>query len=207
MKKKDLKGPAISAAIGATFFAVPFCFLNVALLPSIGIAAAAFGAGNLLFSGSDKEEVIGEDDSLSFDGKIKKARSQADKLYAMKSRVEDDELIANIDEIRNTAIKIIDAVEKNPGKMDKLSTFFNYYLPVMVKIIEKYDEIENQRLDSEDSEKLLNHTKNIVKKLNVEFKKELGKLFEREIIDAEAEVKVLEKMLNSEGFDEIKLKK
>ncbi len=207
MKKKESNGPIISAVLGATFFAIPF-LLNVPMLPSIGIAAAAYGAGNLLFSGNKEEITIGEEnESLSFDDKLRKARDQINQLYVIKTKIEDKELVDNIDEIRSTAVKIVDAVEKNPTKMDKLNTFFNYYLPVTLRIVNQYDEIENQRLNTEESEKMMRHTKNIIKKLNEEFKNDLGKLFESEIIDTEAEVKVLEKMLNSEGFDDIKIKK
>ena len=162
-----------------------------------------------MFSSNKKDEIVigEEDESLSFDGKIKKARDQVNKLYVIKSKIEDEELVKDIDEVRSTSIKIIDAVEKNPNKMDKLNTFFNYYLPVVLKIIEKYDEIENQEIDTEESTTMMNNTKNIVKKVNIELKRELGTLFESEIIDTEAEVKVLENMLNSEGFGENKIKK
>ena len=60
-KDKDNKGPIISAAIGAAFFAIPYVGLSIPILPSIGIAAAAFGAGNLLFS-KDKKDIIGSFD-------------------------------------------------------------------------------------------------------------------------------------------------
>lgn len=36
-------------------FAVPYLALNVSLLPSLGIAAIAYGAGNLLLSDSQNK--------------------------------------------------------------------------------------------------------------------------------------------------------
>ena len=55
MSKKNTNKPIISALIGGAFFAVPYLALNVSLLPSLGIAAIAYGAGNLLLSDSQNK--------------------------------------------------------------------------------------------------------------------------------------------------------
>ena len=57
-KKQNNKGTVLSAAIGAIFFAIPYIGMNISVLPSLGIAIAAFGAGNLLFSDDEKKADI-----------------------------------------------------------------------------------------------------------------------------------------------------
>ena len=166
MKKSDSKGPIISAAIGATFFAVPYLFLSVPLLPSVGIAAVAFGAGNLMFSDDKKNEItINENETL--EQKLKRAREDINQIYVVMGKIEDKELVSDINELRSTAIKIIEAVEKNPAKSDKLNTFFDYYLPVTLRILNQYDEIENQRLDTDESKNMMGNTKNIIAKIKI----------------------------------------
>ena len=128
-------------------------------------------------------------------------------IYVVMSKIEDKDLVNDINELRSTAVKIVEAVEKAPAKEDKLNTFFNYYLPVTLKILNQYDEIENQGLDTEESINMMKNTKNIIAKIKESFKTDLSRLYESEIIDTEAEIKVFEKMLNSEGFDNIKIKK
>ncbi len=54
---------------------------------------------------------------------------------------------------------------------------------------------------------MMNNTKSIIAKIKESFKNDLSRLYESEIIDTEAEIKVFERMLNSEGFDNIKIKK
>ena len=88
-----------------------------------------------------------------------------------------------------------------------MNTFFDYYLPVTLRILNQYDEIENQNLDSEESLNMMKNTKSIIAKIKESFKTDLSRLYESEIIDTEAEIKVFERMLNSEGFDNIKIKK
>ncbi len=206
MKKGDSKGPIISAIIGGTFFAVPYLLLSVPVLPSIGIAAVAFGAGNLLFSDNKNDElVVNENETL--EEKTRRAKNQINQIYVVMGKIEDKDLVNDINELRSTAVKIVEAVEKAPAKEDKLNTFFNYYLPVTLKILNQYDEIENQGLDTEESTNMMKNTKNIIAKIKESFKTDLSRLYESEIIDTEAEIKVFEKMLNSEGFDNIKIKK
>lgn len=200
--KNDMKGPIISAALGAAFFAIPYLGLGISILPSLGIGAVAFGAGNLLLSDSKKEEEI--DSTKSFYDMLNDAKKQNAQIYDMINKVEDKTLKENIREIHDTASKIIDTISKNPNKLDKTNSFFNYYLPVTLKILEKYDIIENQDLESEDSKKFMKSAESMVSKINKSFKVQLSNLYQSDMIDTDAEMKVFESMLKSEGINDIK---
>ena len=200
---KDLKGPIISAAIGAVFFAVPFIGLSVPLLPSIGIAAAAYGAGNLLFS-SDKKDIIGEFDlNRDLTETISAAKKQNSQITSMIKKIDSLEIRKEIEEITDTVSKIIEAVEKNPEKYDKAKNFFGYYLPVTLKIIVEYDNIENQRLNNDEVNKFMKSSENMIRKINASFKTQLSNLYQTNMMDADAEMKVFDSMLNLDGFNEI----
>lgn len=199
-KKNDMKGPIISAAIGAAFFAIPYIGLGLSILPSLGIGAVAFGAGNLLLSESKKEE---PDSNKSFYDMLNDAKKQNAQIYDMINKVEDKNLQNNIRELHDTASKIIDTISKNPGKLSQTNSFFNYYLPVTLKILIKYDDIENQKLESEDSQKFMKSTENMISKINKSFKVQLSNLYQSDMIDTDAEMKVFESMLKSEGINDI----
>lgn len=119
----------------------------------------------------------------------------------MVSQVEDPELSNNISEIHTTVSKIIETVEKKPDKYKKMNNFFCYYLPVTINILTKYDEIENQKLNTEDSKKFMESTQKMVKKINEAFKKQLSNLYQSDMIDTDAEMKVFDTMLKSDGYD------
>ena len=119
----------------------------------------------------------------------------------MVSQVEDPELSNNISEIHTTVSKIIETVEKKPDKYKKKNNFFGYYLPVTINILTKYDEIENQKLNTEDSKKFMESTQKMVKKINEAFKKQLSNLYQSDMIDTDAEMKVFDTMLKSDGYD------
>lgn len=141
------------------------------------------------------------EESANLYDKLKEAKDINMRIKKMTSLVEDKELVRNIEEIHETASKIIEAVEKKPKNYKKIPNFFNYYLPVTINILNKYDEIENQRLNTEESEKFMKSTQNMMKKINNAFKKQLSSLYQNDIIDTDAEMKVFDTMLKSDGYD------
>ena len=201
---KNGKGPIISAAIGAAFFAIPYIGLSIPLLPSIGIAVAAFGAGNLLFSPDKSKEIIGEFDlNRDLSDTISTAKKQNSQIESMIKKIDDEKIRKEIVEITDTASKIIEAVEKNHEKYDKAKNFFGYYLPVTLKIIVEYDNIENQRLNNDEVKKFMKSAESMIYKINKSFKAQLSNLYEANMLDTDAEMKVFDSMLNLDGFNDI----
>ena len=82
-----------------------------------------------------------------------------------------------------------------------MNNFFNYYLPITLNILKKYDEIENQSLNSTDSSKFMKQTKDMLIKINLAFKGQLANLYQADIVDTDAEMKVFESMLKADGYD------
>lgn len=199
-KKHNMKGQIISAALGATFFAVPYIGMGVSILPALGIGVLAFGAGNLLFSDSKTEE--NNDQVKTFNKTIADAKKQKAQIYAIISRIESKDLQSNIRELHDYATKIISTIESKPQKINQAQSFFEYYLPVTLKILQKYDDIENQGLDNEEIKKFMKSTENMITKIKKAFKNQLSNLYQEDMIDTDAEMKVFEAMLNSEGFNE-----
>jgi len=102
-------------------------------------------------------------------------------------------LVKNINEIHSNVEKIINTVEKNPNKYKKMNNFFDYYLPVTINILNKYDEIENQGLTTQESKRFMS---------NEAFKEQLANLYQSDMIDTDAEMKVFEAMLKADGYDQ-----
>lgn len=163
------------------------------------IGATAYGAGELVFHYSNKET---KNENISLKEILENARSKNSKIEQIIPQIEDEELVSEIKEINDTVKKIIDAIEKKPDKYEKVNNFFDYYLPVTINILNRYDEIENQSLNTEESNKFMNSTKNMVKKINKAFKVQLANIYQADIIDTDAEMKVFENMLKSDGYQD-----
>ena len=189
----------VSAIIGGTFFAVPYLALSVSLLPSLAIGACAYGAGELLLHNKKNEEIT--DKTRSIYDTLNEAKNKNKQILDMETKVDSPELRKNIREIGETVNKRIKTIETKPEKFKKMSNFFDYYLPVTLNILRKYDEIENQRLSSEDGKKFMMQTESMVEKINNAFKNQLSNLYQTDMVDTDAEMKVFETMLKADGYD------
>ena len=121
-------------------------------------------------------------------------------------KINDEEMQNDLKDITTSSNKIINRIEENTLKNKTATKFMDYYLPVCVKIVSRYDEIEDQSLTSRDSKEFMKNTGKILKATNKAFKKILNSLYQNEIIDADAEMKVFNTMLKADGFDETIMK-
>ena len=202
MKKEYI----FSAILGGTFFAVSYLALGVQLVPSLAISTVAYGAGTLIFK--DRSKIDYSTKNTNLYEILKNAKSQTTQIFDISKQLEDRELIANVQDICNTSNKIIDTLSKNPGKLSQVNNFINYYLPVTIKILQRYDEIENQKLNSEESQKFMKSVRDMIAKIKEAFHEQLNTMYQAEIIDTDAELKVFEEMLISDGFlGDINIKK
>lgn len=192
------KGYIYSAILGGAFFAVPYLALGVELLPSLAISAAAYGAGTLIFR--NKKNVDYSIDKTNLYDVLKQAKERTAEINNISKLLEDRQLVENVKQICDTSNKIIDTLSKNPNKLNQANNFLNYYLPVTIKILQRYDEIENQKLNSEESEKFMKSVRDMIDKIVDAFKVQLNNMYQSEMIDTDAELKVFEQMLKSDGF-------
>ena len=189
----------VSAVIGGAFFAVPYLALSVGVLPSLAIGAAAYGAGELLLR--EKEKKTLRDNNRPLYDTLQEAKMQNKKIAEMTNKVDSVDLKKNIKEITQTVTKIINTVESKQEKARKMNNFFDYYLPTTLKILERYDEIENQGLSSSEGKKFMEQTENMILEIKNSFKTQLSNLYQADMVDTDAEMKVFKTMLMSEGFD------
>lgn len=199
MKNKNI----ISSVVGAGFFAVGYLALALPVAPALAIGAVAFGASELVISSNKKiQEVI----EPTFKERVAIARKQITYLKEMTIKIDDESIQCDLKEITNSSTKIINRIEENSLKNKRATKFMDYYLPVCVKIVSRYDEIENQSLTSRDSKEFMQNTAKILKATNKAFKKILNSLYQNDIVDADAEMKVFNTMLSADGFDETIIK-
>lgn len=195
MKNKNI----ISSVVGAGFFGVAYLALALPLAPALAIAGASFVASELVISNNKKiQEVI----EPTFKERVTLARKQITYLKDMAEKIEDEEVTEDLLGITKSADKIINRIEENELKNKTATKFMDYYLPVCVKIVGRYDEIENQSLTSRDSKEFMKNTGKLLKATNKAFRKILNSLYQSDIIDADAEMKVFNTMLTADGFDE-----
>lgn len=186
----------VSAVIGGSFFAIPYLALNIPILPSLAIGTLAFTAGELVFR---KGKTLKES-NLTLYETLENAKKQNKHILEMIPKIENIELRKSLNEINTTVTKIINTIEKDPEKEKKLKNFFDYYLPVTVKLVDRYDEIENQRINSKEEKSFNLTTEKTIKEINDVFKQFLNILYQSDMNDTDVEIKVLNSMLKADGL-------
>lgn len=195
MRNKEI----VSALVGSAFFAVPYVGLSIALGPALVIGCAAFGASELLLSGVKSKELLKDIDKPLY-VKINNAKKQNKEILNFIPKVESSETRKNLEEIHSTVDKIISTIEKNPEKAKKINNFFDYYLPILIKIVDRYDEVENQKLVSKDGKTFMNKADKMIGETNKAFESILSSLYQKDIMDADADMKVYDLMLKADGI-------
>lgn len=195
MKNRNI----ISGVVGAGFFAVGYLALAVPLAPALALGAVAFGASELVISGNKK---IQEKIEPTFKERITEAKKENEYLKNMVSKIDNEAISKDLDEITKSSTKIINRIEENHLENKVANKFMDYYMPVCVKIVGRYDEIENQSLTSKDSKKFMEDGAKLLKATNKAFRKILNSLYQSDIIDADAEIKVFNGMLTADGYSE-----
>jgi len=191
MKNKEI----YSALIGSGFFALPYLALSIPLAPSLLIGGAAFVAGELVFT---NKKIKGFSKSLN--EIINDAKNNNKKISDAKKSIKNETVKEYLNEINITIDQIIDVVKENNNKIYKLDNFFEYYIPVTVKIANKYKDIELNKIESKDSKEFLEDSRKMLYDAKNGYKKILSSLYEKEFIDLDAEMKVFNSMINSDGI-------
>lgn len=195
MKGKDI----ISAAVGSSFFAIPYLALATPIAPALVIGASAFAATELVLSSFKKKETL-KDTNISLYEKINNAKKDNKKILDLIPKIDDESVRKSLSEINSTVDKIIKEIAKNPKKVSNIKNFFEYYLPVLVKIVDRYDEIENQGLVSSEGMSFMKKANVMIKDTNESFKTILSSLYQKDIMDTDAEMKIYNMMMKADGI-------
>ena len=195
MKGKDL----VSAAMGSAFFAVPYVVLATPIIPAVAIGAAAFTASELVFSSFKPKETL-KTTNITLYEKLTKAKRENKQIINLIPKIDSMEIRECLNHIHDTVDKIIKEIEKNPRKEKNIKNFFDYYLPVLVKITDRYDEIENQRLVSSEGKSFMKKADLMIKNTKDAFDTILASLYQKDIMDADAEMKIYDMMMDADGI-------
>ena len=200
MKNKEV----LSGIIGGSFFTLTYLAVGLPLLPALLVGTGAFIGGELLMS---KTNILTFDkvDETNVEAVLKDAKNKAKFIASSVSKIDDNDIKNYLTEISYTTEKIVESVSKNKKKIKRNEKFFTYYLPITVGIINKYDEIENQNLSSKEVKEFYTKAKESLKEINNSFKKILNNLYSSDIENAETDMKVLNNIIKSDGFNDIEI--
>ena len=129
---------------------------------------------------------------------------EADKIRQLNDEIPDERMSAQIDLIERLTTQIFDCVKEHPEKLKQIRQFLNYYLPTTIKLMEQYVKLQNQSVKTENITEGMQKIEDLLDKVIVAFQRQLDALFESDVVDITADIRVMEQMMASEGLTEKK---
>ena len=96
--------------------------------------------------------------------------------------------------------KIFDRVKEDPDSLEDIQKLMDYYLPTTVKLLEAYQQLDNQPVQGENIRSSKLEIEKTLDTLNIAFEKLLDSLFEDVAWDVSSDISVLHTMLAQEGL-------
>ena len=101
--------------------------------------------------------------------------------------------------------KIFERAKAHPEIIPDLNRLMDYYLPMTVKLLNAYEEMDSQPVQGENITSSKKEIEETIDTLNVAFEKLLDSIFEDTAMDVSSDISVLNTVLAQEGLTEDEL--
>ena len=133
---------------------------------------------------------------------LKVGRDYIKEIKSVKNELYREEISMKLDKLSNVSEEILKQIEKNPKKVEEVNKFINHYLPITLKLINSYEELNAQSLQGENIQKAKIEIEESIDLINKAFENLLDDLFEDIRLDISTDISVLKTLFKQEGLDE-----
>ncbi|MEG0873382.1 MAG: 5-bromo-4-chloroindolyl phosphate hydrolysis family protein [Clostridia bacterium] len=152
-------------------------------------------------------EEIKNSEKDEIESTIKIGRNYIEQIKNIRNDLYKEEIAVKLDKLGNIANQILTQVEKNPKKIQEVNKFINHYLPITIKLISSYKDINNQSVKGENIENAKIEIEKSIDLINSAFENLLDDLFEDVVLDISTDISVLKTLFKQEGLAEEDFKK
>ena len=191
----------------ATFAGLNFIMNCGGLISLLG--AGALGAGLLMAYKSRNEQKANklqldlDDDDDNNKLLMEQFNKGVDDYNYLKNslrQIKDRSLRQEIGQLAKTSSNILAYLQRNPNKIPIARRFIDYYQDTAVTLIKKYIELENTQLNNENILELKQRASDTLASLNCAFKDQFNKIISEQLMDMDAELKVMQQSMQSDGY-------
>lgn len=145
------------------------------------------------------------------DPEIRRVLDRGNAFIAQIRKCNDDipgeEISAKIDHMENLVRRIFQRAETHPEVAPDLQKLMDYYLPMTVKLLNAYADMDAQMIQGENIRSSKREIEQTLDTLNIAFENLLDDLFEDVAMDVSSDISVLNTLLAQEGLTEDELTK
>ena len=138
--------------------------------------------------------------NTELDEVIKNGRYSLHKMRQINLRIRDEKISADINRVEGATQKIFDHIRVHPEKLPQIRRFLNYYLPMTLKLLITYDNLNATGISGKNIENIMVQISNMMGRIASAFGTQLDKLFGNEVLDIASDIVVMENILRQEGL-------
>jgi len=121
-------------------------------------------------------------------------------IQSVNEAIPEEEISKKLYRLENIVTQILEYVEKNPKKLPEVKKFTNHYLPITLKLVNSYKELNDQPVQGDNIKSAKNEIEKSIDIINIAFEKLLDDLFEEIALDISTDISVLETLFTQEGL-------
>ena len=162
-----------------------------------------FEASRLEFEKRQREAAL-EARKNPKDARLQEVLDKGNAFVAQIRKCNDDipgeEISAKMDRMEETVRRIFRRAETNPEVVPDLKKLMDYYLPMTVKLLKAYADMDAQPVQGETIQSAKREIEETLDTLNLAFEKLLDDLFRDTALDVSSDITVLQTLLAQEGL-------
>ena len=91
------------------------------------------------------------------------------KIHKLNDMILGDDISTKMDKIEETLISIFELLKRRPEKLADIRKLMEFYLPMTIKVLEKYRDFENERINSKQLEEGKKEIEETLEKVHIAF--------------------------------------
>lgn len=204
-KWKEIFSIIASVLIALLLFLLLFLRFHWNLILCMVLGTVMYLACSMLLRPVEKIGKI-EVDSLNngefLSERLSEAASDYERMKKAAAQIREQPLRAECSDLVNLAGNILKYLTDNPEKITAARRYIDYYQETAANVLGHYIELKKTGLSTSETEKILQRTQESVTTLKAAFNMQFEKLMQNELLDMEADLKLLKQTLRSEGYRE-----
>ena len=208
MKKEVIRRSPIPYYLAGGCWVVYSLLLPFYRLSDIFIAAALsagmFFVGGKIFAPSREiieiEDIFRPSGDRQADEMIAQGQKLLKEIRAVNNKIDQPELSEQVAQLEEISRQIFKEVQRRPQKAAAIRRSLDYYLPVVLKLLNSYTNMENQQVQGETVQAVMVKIEGIMDTVLNAFRNQLDGLYKDEALDISTDITVLQGMLTQEGL-------
>jgi 5-bromo-4-chloroindolyl phosphate hydrolysis protein len=138
---------------------------------------------------------------------LDKGYAYLDQIHKCNDAIPGVEISDKISQMEKIVAQIFQYAKEHPEVVPELKRMMDYYLPTTIKLLQAYEEMDRQPIQSEKINSSKREIEQTLDTLNDAFTKLLDTIFQEKVWDVSSDISVLNTMLAQEGLTESAFKK